>query len=126
MNALFVYGTLQLRYPLNPLATTLKKYVTKVEEGWTTGELYRITTYPGMIKGAGIVHGEILSLDNFEEIISVLDEYEEYNKVNPERSLYIRSKIQAENKAAEKISCWTYWYNAKVNLQNRILSGRFC
>lgn len=126
MNKVFVYGTLQLKYALNPFALRLSKSLIHREEAWTYGELYRIHTYPGMVPGTEKVYGEILTLDNFEEIIDVLDEYEEYDKINPERSRYIRSKIQAENQAGEKISCWTYWYNSKLNLQNRIQNGRFC
>lgn len=125
MNRLFVYGTLQLKYPQNPLATTLRKHLIVGEEAWTLGELYCISSYPGMVKGEDKVYGEILTLDNFDELITVLDEYEEYNSVNPERSLYIRSKIQAENMTGDRISCWTYMYNAKVNLKKRILNGRF-
>jgi pyruvate carboxylase len=125
INKIFVYGTLMLRFPENPFYTLLHKHLMMREQAYVNGRLYLLGSYPGMIKGDGITAGELLTLNNFNELLPVLDEYEEFYANQPERSLYVRELTFARTRDEKAHTCWTYWYQKEVNPNDYIVSGRF-
>jgi gamma-glutamylcyclotransferase (GGCT)/AIG2-like uncharacterized protein YtfP len=46
--------------------------------------------YPALTEGEAVVRGELLTLDNFKEVIKIIDEFEGFSIQNPEKSLYWR------------------------------------
>jgi gamma-glutamylcyclotransferase (GGCT)/AIG2-like uncharacterized protein YtfP len=125
INKLFVYGTLMLKFPKNPLFTLLNKHLITREQAFVNGQLYLLGAYPGMIKRNGKTEGELLTLNNFNELLPVLDEYEEFYANQSERSLYVREITFASTKDEKVHKCWTYWYQKEVNPNDYIVSGRF-
>ncbi|TDB68830.1 gamma-glutamylcyclotransferase family protein [Arundinibacter roseus] len=125
-NYLFVYGTLMRGFN-NPFAATLRKHSSFAGLGHFTGELYRISWYPGALylpKSTTSVHGEVYKLIHFETLIEQLDLYEEIDS-NEAQSLYIRREVPVMTERQEVISCWTYLYNQPVLAADLIPSGRF-
>jgi gamma-glutamylcyclotransferase (GGCT)/AIG2-like uncharacterized protein YtfP len=87
-NTLFVYGSLMKGMVHHNKITALVK---DLKPATTEGLLYRLAVgYPAMVEGQGIVKGELLTLNNFKDIIKILDEFEGYSPTNPEKSLYFR------------------------------------
>lgn len=125
MDALFVYGTLMLKYPENPHRELLEKHCTGSMESWCRGELYTLKKYPAMVSGNGIVQGELLQLQNAQELFKTLDAYEGFYEHSPETSHYLRVKINALTGEGISCLCWTYLYNLPVKHLKKLDSGRF-
>ena len=89
-NTLFVYGSLMT----GMVSTTSNKVAGMIKEikpATCEGVLYRLVVgYPALIDGAGVVKGELLTLNNFKEIIKILDEFEGYSVTSPEKSFHLR------------------------------------
>ena len=58
---LFVYGTLKRGHRLNGFLSN----AAYLGEAFTTGKLYNLGSYPGMVWGDGIVYGEVYEVDDF-------------------------------------------------------------
>src|SRR5437868_13358764 len=87
-NTLFVYGSLMTGMVH---AGKVSNFVKEVKPGTCEGTLYRLPVgYPAMVEGPGTVKGELLTLNNFKDIIKLLDEFEGYSPQNPEKSLHVR------------------------------------
>jgi gamma-glutamylcyclotransferase (GGCT)/AIG2-like uncharacterized protein YtfP len=99
-NTLFVYGSLMKgMVHHNKIAPALKD----VKPASCQGLLYRLPVgYPAMVEGEGTVRGELLTLNNFKELIAVLDEFEGHSPTNPEKSLYVRTEKQIQVDGAKK------------------------
>ncbi|MBK9293870.1 MAG: gamma-glutamylcyclotransferase [Oligoflexia bacterium] len=75
----------------NKLAAMVKE----IKPASAQGLLYRLPVgYPAMVDGEGTVKGELLTLDNYKEIIKFMDEFEGYSIQNPEKSLTTRVEKQ--------------------------------
>ena len=87
-NTLFVYGSMMKgMVHHNKLAAMVKD----LKPATVEGVLYRLPVgYPAMVDGQGTVKGELLTLNNFKDIIKILDEFEGYSATTPEKSLYLR------------------------------------
>ena len=104
----FVYGTLkrgecrQHRWPRSPLV---------VEEAWVHGELYDTGSYPALLPGCDKVLGELWSFSStdFEPIVKVLDEIEEYRPGEP-YNLYNREIVDCETLSGRRTTAYTYLY----------------
>ncbi|HEU5328853.1 MAG: gamma-glutamylcyclotransferase family protein [Thermomicrobiales bacterium] len=107
---LFVYGTLkqgQLNCPL------LDPYARAVEPAWTQGVLYDFGLYPGLVAGAGIVHGELVQLDpaTLTEALALLDRLEGYQPDDLPGSIYRREVVTVETAHGTQVRAYTYFYN---------------
>ena len=104
----FVYGTLKRRecremmWPRTPIV---------VEEAWVLGELYDAGAYPALVAGNDKVLGELWTFPSrdFEAIVRVLDEIEEY-RANDPFSLYNRELIDCETISGRRTTAHTYLY----------------
>ena len=78
--------------------------------------MYLVSWYPAVVKGDGIVYGEVYKID--ERTLKIID------RVEDEGSLYVR---EIENVETEKgiIPCYIYIYRGKVEGLKEIKSGRF-
>lgn len=110
----FVYGTLkrgecrQHMWPRSPLV---------VEEAWVHGELYDAGSYPALLPGSDQVLGELWSFlpSDFEAIVKVLDEIEEYRPGDP-YNLYNREIVDCETLSGRRTSAYTYVYARQHDL----------
>jgi gamma-glutamylcyclotransferase (GGCT)/AIG2-like uncharacterized protein YtfP len=130
MEYLFVYGTLLSTFPENPFKLLLEKKTQFVGEAFTYGKLFLVDYYPGLIPNNPPenhkVFGEIFSFNGSLDILSYLDEYEDFNSNDISNSLYIRELkecFQLENN--KSFNCHTYIYNKNVDNLKFLTNGRF-
>ena len=110
-NSLFVYGSM-LKGMVHH--NKVSNFVKENKPATAQGVLYRLPVgYPTMVDGVGTVFGESLTLDNFKEVIKILDEFEGYSAQNPEKSLYVRQERSVMVQGAKKPgTAWIYVLNA--------------
>ncbi len=99
-STLFVYGSLMTgMVHHNKVAGVIKD----VKPATTQGMLYRLPSgYPVLLEGDRSVRGELMTLNNFKEIIKILDEFEGFSPTNPDKSLYTRVEKQVMVDGAKK------------------------
>jgi gamma-glutamylcyclotransferase (GGCT)/AIG2-like uncharacterized protein YtfP len=86
------------------------------------GTLYDLGDYPGLIlNGGGTVAGYLLRPHD-EALLSLLDEYELYDELNPETSEYIRLIVRTIERGIE---AWVYIYNKPINGRPTVNSGEW-
>lgn len=126
-NYLFVYGTLMKKYngykPFN-----LEQLGDFVCNAFVYGRLYEIDFYPGLVLSTNEnekVFGEIYSLNNFEDTIKKLDEYEDYFLNNLKNSLYKREILKTYLENGRTMEAWVYIFIKDIDEKKRIISGNF-
>jgi gamma-glutamylcyclotransferase (GGCT)/AIG2-like uncharacterized protein YtfP len=112
-DCLFVYGTLHPDRAPSEIAEVVKG-LTPVGSGTIRGKLYSFDEYPGVILDDSTnekVHGEVFTLPDDPDALLRLDQYEEYDPYDLERSLFkrVRTTVTLRNGSSE--SCWVYVYN---------------
>ncbi|MFB0945036.1 MAG: gamma-glutamylcyclotransferase [Spirosomataceae bacterium] len=125
---LFVYGTLMKRYAENPFVNEIEQFAYFHSTAFTTGELYLISHYPGLIKTETFefVYGELFVIRDSKELFSILDPYESCEPNDDSSSQYLREQIDVFTKIRQPaLKAWTYIFNKPVNLLRRIKSGDF-
>lgn len=122
---LFVYGTLLDEN--NQFGAYLKNNCHFFQHGKFKGKLYNIGNYPGAISepdGDAYVFGSIFILNNPDEILKILDEYEGVGPELPQPTEYTRELIDIE--AGDAFTkCWIYLYNLSVENLALIKEGRY-
>ena len=79
----------------------------------TSGLLYDLGGYPGLVSGDGVVHGEVCAVDDTR--LPALDAFEDYNLADPAGSLYMRAAVTAWLVASgEAIPVQAYRHNRPV------------
>lgn len=124
---LFVYGTLMKKCRSNDWSRYLQRNSIFKGEAFCDGKLYLVSTFPGLVLGEGKVFGEVYEIkENMEEVVHLLDQYEDYRADNEAESLYLRRIIKCELlDSKESLECSTYIYNRPVQDNQLIGSGRF-
>lgn len=107
---LFVYGTLRPRLATG-LVRELIAHFQPAGSATVRGLLYDLGSYPGLVPGAGIVHGDLLRITNPGHL-AVVDDYEECGGESP---LYRREPITACRADGSRVVSWTYFYNGSVD-----------
>jgi pyruvate carboxylase len=123
---LFVYGTLR-RDCGNDLHRLIARNSDYVGMASYQGKMYQLKDYPGIISSENPqdqVVGELYLLSNTIKLLNVLDEYEEFDVENEDKSLFIRTKVKV-NLKGEKIETYAYLYNRQVDAENQLISGDF-
>jgi len=124
---LFVYGTLRQGFP-NPLQHVLSRRGSYMGRARFHGRLFEIDGYPGAVPsletGEWVV-GEVYRLQSAEELLLLLDEYEECSANFPEPREYRRQQVPVEFADGQRLTAWTYLYNRPVSRLTPILSGDY-
>jgi gamma-glutamylcyclotransferase (GGCT)/AIG2-like uncharacterized protein YtfP len=107
---LFVYGTLRPRLATG-LVRELIAHFQPAGLATVRGLLYDLGSYPGLVPGGGIVHGDLLRVTDPGHL-PLIDDYEE---CGGERPLYRREPITAHRVDGSRVSSWTYLYNGSVD-----------
>ena len=121
---LFVYGTLMSAFK-NHYAEFLKQSGRLIESGFISARLYNVGEYPAAVFDVDSkysVTGEIWYISNFDTTISIFDEYEGINEIEPE---YRRECIEVLTVEKNKINCWTYFYNFEITFLQEIETGDY-
>ena len=107
---LFVYGTLCRGLSRNKILSA-SQYLGLAH---IDGALVDLGHYPGLIKGAESVIGEIYKIDP-EALLPRLDEIEGVNAADDKKSLYVRRKITARLfSTGERLTAGAYFFNGSV------------
>jgi gamma-glutamylcyclotransferase (GGCT)/AIG2-like uncharacterized protein YtfP len=118
---LFVYGTLMNGEVRNG---EISPYIESTTEGTTKGVLYDLEYYPGMKAGEGLVHGELVKMNDVESCLRDMDSIEGFYGYESRNSLYERTIVPIQTNEGMQWA-WTYLYAMEVDENSRIESGRW-
>jgi len=116
---LFVYGT--LRPGLTEVAGHLVDDLERAGAATVRGLLFDLGEYPGMVAGDGIVHGELLRVDDAARF-AALDEYEGCGGPRP---LFERHRTTGRRDTGEEVTAWAYFYARPVAGREQIPGGDY-
>jgi len=87
------------------------------------GQLFDLGSYPGLRPGPGSVRGELHRLDRRQRrsVLARLDEFEDFDPLHPDQSLYRRVRVDLLKPAG--CSAWLYVYNRQPDPRLRIPDG---
>lgn len=125
---LFVYGTLMKVFK-NEMSFFLQQNASYIGTGEFQGKLYNIGSYPAAISSTekqDSITGEVYSINDFEKVISILDEYEGISTLDKKPYEYLREKVTIKllNKN-KKLTAWTYIYNWNIEQHEQIIHGNY-
>ncbi len=124
---LFVYGTLKKDIG-NDMYHLLAKHAKFISDATWKGKLYIVEDYPCAIPSddpSDIVYGELYLLNNPDNILPNLDEYEECSDKFPKPTLFKRIKGDVRLNNDDTVNAWIYIYNMPVDNLVQIKSGNF-
>lgn len=114
---LLLYGSLRRDEP-DFTKLKLAKALKFESECVFAGDLYDLGEFPGAVPGEGKVKAELYQVTD-PAIFSVLDDYEEFDASNPDKSLYVRRCVHVPGFG----EAWVYMYNGNVKDRMKIASG---
>lgn len=123
---LFVYGTL-MSHTGTEKARALAAEADSLGAATIAGTLFRITWYPGLVEGAGTVHGEVFRLRDPAASLVWLDAYEGIVPAGGpgHRNEYERLERQVRLASGQEITAWVYLYRADVSGCPPVADGRW-
>jgi len=110
---LFVYGSLRFGFELNHFLRNSRFVGLGFAEGF---KMYDLGNYPGVVKGDGIIHGEVYEVS--DETLRILDQVEDFNG-SPD-DLYVREKIKVYFDYKRRYSL----DNVNIYVYNQTIEGR--
>ncbi|MFN3383370.1 MAG: gamma-glutamylcyclotransferase [Archaeoglobaceae archaeon] len=120
VNKIFAYGTLERLLLSNSIATSVRY----VGRGRIQAKLYDLGEYPGAVEHSeSYVCGRVYEVENIEEILPQLDEYEEFYPDKPASSLFIRKVLNVFMDNGEAVRAFVYLYNGNVEGKKVIPTG---
>lgn len=125
INKLFIYGS--LLETDNEFGRYLKQHATIYKPGNFKGKLYDAGEYPGAIHLPDIdykVHGNIIKLNDVDETLKYIDDYEGFGDDQLQPNLFIRKLLTVQT-ADANVKCWVYLYNHPTTHLKQILSGDY-
>ena len=124
---LFVYGTLRPAKASTEGASLLRQ-LRRVGKARVLGRLYDFGEFPGAVLdefGGTTISGELFELPQNRSILNALDEYEEFDKDNGNKSLFVRTKADVEVSDGHRVKSWIYVYNRDPGDAPLITSGDY-
>lgn len=123
---IFVYGTLRrgVNAKMNQLLLDHGEYLCA---GETSGKLYALDGYPGMIASndpKNKVFGEIYKISS-AKLLALLDDYEECSDNFPLPHEYIRTQLPVKLVDGRQLNAWVYLYNHNTSNLIEIKSGDY-
>ena len=121
-DALFVYGTLMQGFPLHPLLEGQTRFL---GEGQVRARLFSLGSFPGAVADPkGVVLGEVYDSGNMINLLSRIDEEEEYDPTDEAGSLFIRREVPVRFlEDGRTVRAWAYFYNGPLSRARPIPSG---
>jgi gamma-glutamylcyclotransferase (GGCT)/AIG2-like uncharacterized protein YtfP len=116
---IFAYGTLDKTAIFRDLVSSGRARF--IGNGRIRAKLYDLGEYPGAVEHKrGYVHGRLYEVKGIDEVLPLLDEYEEFYPDKPESSLFIRKVMWAVMESGERVKAFVYLYNGVVE-ENRLI-----
>jgi gamma-glutamylcyclotransferase (GGCT)/AIG2-like uncharacterized protein YtfP len=115
----FVYGSLMRGLDLHHFLEA----GTYEGDATTRGTLVSLGRYPGLVDGPGSINGELYRFDDLPSALDVLDDLEEYDATDPDKSLYLRVARTVRRSDGRDIDAWLYVYNRPVADAPQIKDG---
>lgn len=125
INKLFIYGS--LLETDNEFGRYLKQHATIYKPGKFKGKLYDAGEYPGAVYLPDTdykVYGIVIKLNEVEETLKYIDDYEGFGDNQLQPNLFIRKLLTVQTND-ENIQCWVYLYNHSTAHLKQILSGDY-
>ena len=110
---LFVYGRLLPGRAPKGIAGVVAK-LRRLGTATVPGVLYNLGQYPGAVLGPASgkrISGAIFRLPRDPAVLKKLDEYEEFDPANPDKSLFVRKRCRVALATGRILNCWIYEYN---------------
>jgi gamma-glutamylcyclotransferase (GGCT)/AIG2-like uncharacterized protein YtfP len=121
----FFYGTLMAGFDRRRRAGIDSK-LSFVGRGSIQASLFDLGLYPAAVPGPdGTVWGELYETADASVVLAALDEIEGYRPGDPDRSLYVRSRVPVALPDGASRRAWVYFYNAPLGGAQRIASGDY-
>jgi gamma-glutamylcyclotransferase (GGCT)/AIG2-like uncharacterized protein YtfP len=123
---LFLYGTLMPNEADDEVAHIVKR-LRRIGAAYVRGRLYNFGEYPGAVidhSATTSVHGEVVELPD-KGILHVLDKYEEFDPLRPQKSLFVRKKTKIKLANGRHIEGWMYVYNRNPGNAPIIRGGNY-
>lgn len=124
---LFLYGTLRPAKVSMEEARIVRR-LRRVGSARVFGRLYDLGEYPGAILDSSArtsIRGELFELPSDPDILSALDKYEEFDKDDGKKSLFVRQKTNVEVSDGRRLESWIYVYNRDPGDARVIPSGDY-
>jgi gamma-glutamylcyclotransferase (GGCT)/AIG2-like uncharacterized protein YtfP len=125
-NLLFVYGTLMNNIQ-SVIADFLHHNSDFVGEGYFSGKLYDLGSYPGAVYDMQVhswVYGHVFKLHDPKNMLKRLDLYEGISLLQPDKNEYRRALVPVDVKK-ELLDCWVYLYNFTTEGLKEIPDGHY-
>jgi gamma-glutamylcyclotransferase (GGCT)/AIG2-like uncharacterized protein YtfP len=124
-NYLFIYGTLLNKQ--NEFGAYLNRNCSFYADGKFKGRLYDVGEYPGAVldaDGSDYVYGKVYLLNNTDDVLDRLDDYEGFGPEQDQPNLFVRELTNIKT-ANALIVCWVYLYNLPIDGFKLIASGKY-
>jgi gamma-glutamylcyclotransferase (GGCT)/AIG2-like uncharacterized protein YtfP len=123
---LFSYGTLQPELAPAEIVSLVRQ-LRPIGRASMPGLLYDLGDYPGAVFEETMlkVWGQVFELPEDPSVLRQLDEYEEFNPGEIERSQFLRTQSNAILDNGRVIKAWVYIYNRDPGSAPRIANGIF-
>lgn len=124
---LFVYGTLLPSEAPEEIASIVKRF-RRLGAAQVRGRLYDFGEFPGAVLDSSsrtVVHGELVALPPHGRSLDLLDQYEEFDPMAPEKSLFIRQKAKIRMANGSSREAWIYVYNRPPGKAKLVRGGNY-
>ena len=124
---LFLYGTLLTSEAPQEIASLVKR-ARRLGSACVRGRLYDFGEFPGAVldpSSRSMIYGELVVLPSDERLLEALDQYEEFDPLDPKRSLFIRKKAKVRMANGSSREGWIYVYNRHPGRAKLVRSGDY-
>lgn len=125
---LFVYGSLRSPCHVPEAIEAVANRFVRRGLGKVSGRLYDFGDFCGAIldsNGISVVHGELVELPSDEDVLKILDRYEEIDPSHPANGLFWRQRTKVRLVDGSEKEAWIYTYNRAPGNALVILSGDY-
>jgi len=121
----FFYGTLMAGFDRRRQAGIDDK-LTYIGRGSIKAALFDLGLYPAAVPAPDRqVWGEIYEVTDSETALAALDVIEGFSPLQPDTSLYLRTRADVTFQDGSGAQAWVYFYNAPLGRAGRIPSGDY-
>ena len=124
---LFLYGTLLPSEAPKEIASIVKRF-RRLGSAQVRGRLYDFGEFPGAVLDSSsrtMIHGELVALPSDQQMLDLLDRYEEFDPTDPKKSLFVRKKAKIRMANGSSREGWIYVYNRHPGKAKLVRGGDY-
>ena len=122
---MFFYGTLMAGFDRRRKAG-IDDRLAYIGRGSIQAALFDLGLYPAAVPAPDRqVWGEVYEVTDAETVLPALDTIEGFSPLQPDTSLYLRTRVDVTLPDGAKGQAWVYFYNAPLGRARRIPSGDY-